>query len=322
MAGSFAFDAKARATYLSALRATLPGGQRSRNVESRGCGLWGASALSGGSKLIMLHASHMVELCPAGAARWEGAPQPTAALHAVPCHADGTNTTIVSVTRVPHGWQVVTNTVYPDDQQVPLQAYKLCYSYWQQLVCAESVHHTLCLTLRCLLVGPSCKALAALEQRQVYPASSWHPTSPCCFRWRPASSMKRGGNVLSAVHVLPHVRCTHELSPASSPSTNQFQASTLAFARKLLPSRDPLGPAAMGPNRPVFLTEATVTTGNRSAKVFANHVMLLNAHNTGATTGRATAADFPDKGFAQVCGGGGVGDGWGWGWGGRGGAGG
>ncbi|KAL4423036.1 hypothetical protein ABPG77_002070 [Micractinium sp. CCAP 211/92] len=130
VAGSFAFDAKARATYLSALRATLP---------------------------------------------------------------DGTNTTLVSLTRVPHGWQVVTNTIYPDDQQ----------------------------------------------------------------------------------------------------------ASTLAFARKLLPSKDPLGRAAMGLNRPVFLTEATVTTGNRSAKVFANHVMLLDAHNTGATTGRATAADFPDKGFAQ-----------------------
>lgn len=39
-------------------------------------------------------------------------------------HAGGTNTTIVSVTRVPHGWEVVTSTVYLDDQQV--QAQGLC----------------------------------------------------------------------------------------------------------------------------------------------------------------------------------------------------
>ncbi len=120
MAGSFAFDAKARATYLSALRATLPGGHRRHNVKNWGCGLWGPSAQSGGSKLLMPHARRVAELRPAGPARWEGVPQLTAALPAVQCHAGSTNTTVVSVTRVPHGWQVVTNTIYPDDQQVPL----------------------------------------------------------------------------------------------------------------------------------------------------------------------------------------------------------
>lgn len=107
------------------------------------------------------------------------------------------------------------------------------------------------------------------------------------------------------VGACPHAAtCAHsdpKPCPSARPPAHAIQASTLAFARALLPSRDPLGAGAMGPNRPVFLTEATITTGDRSARVFASHVMLLDAHNTGATTGTATAAAFPDGGFAKVC---------------------
>ncbi|KAL4428302.1 hypothetical protein ABPG75_002391 [Micractinium tetrahymenae] len=77
------------------------------------------------------------------------------------------------------------------------------------------------------------------------------------------------------------------------------QTSTLALARQLLPLNDPLGPNAVGPNRPVFLTEAVITTGDRTAKVFASHLMLLDARSTSTTSGRATAAAFPADGFVK-----------------------
>lgn len=56
----------------------------------------------------------------------------------------------------------------------------------------------------------------------------------------------------------------------------------------------------MGPGRPVFLTEARVTTGSRSARVLASHLLLLDALGTGVGTGRATVAAFPANGFSKV----------------------
>ncbi len=66
---------------------------------------------------------------------------------------------------------------------------------------------------RCVacLFGPfwaRCKLLEALEQRQVYPASSWYPNVLRSCRWRPVSMplvRSEEGIALSTFDMLPDV---------------------------------------------------------------------------------------------------------------------
>ncbi|KAL4448211.1 hypothetical protein ABPG75_005430 [Micractinium tetrahymenae] len=85
----------------------------------------------------------------------------------------------------------------------------------------------------------------------------------------------------------------------SSTYPDDQHAPTLGFARQLLPSCSPLGPNAMGPNRPVFLVQGDVVTGPRVDKAFASHVTLTDARNTSSTSGQATAVAFPADGFVK-----------------------
>ncbi|PSC67794.1 bifunctional dihydrofolate reductase-thymidylate synthase, partial [Micractinium conductrix] len=86
----------------------------------------------------------------------------------------------------------------------------------------------------------------------------------------------------------------------STYATNQ-QAAAVSLARRLLPSNAPLGAAPLGAGKPwrVFLTEATASTRGKRASVFAGHVLMVSAAETGSGTGIATAAAYPADAFIK-----------------------